>query len=58
MVVLPPGVAGRLKIFPVLDPCLVRMFGQTRGQGDVFQRALPVPARCRCVKKCLLLLVV
>ena len=26
-------VAGRLKIFPVLDPCLVRMFGQTRGQG-------------------------
>ena len=24
MVVLPQGVAGRLKIFPVLDPCLVR----------------------------------
>ena len=24
---------GRLKIFPVLDPCLVRMFGQRRGQG-------------------------
>ena len=33
MVVLPPGEAGRLKIFPVLGPCLVRVCDQTRGQG-------------------------
>ena len=37
MVVLPPGLPGRLKIFPALHPCLVRMLGQTRGKGDVFQ---------------------
>ena len=30
---LPPVVAGRLKIFPVPDPCLVRVCDQTRGQG-------------------------
>ena len=32
MAVLPPGVAGRFRILPVLDPCLVRVFGQARGQ--------------------------